>query len=102
MRFPRRRLGVISAIAIVVLMIITLVAAPANNKINSGSTYSRAPYGYGAWYAYMAKRGTPVQRWQKPFEDLANQTDAQGSVTLLRVTSWLTVDRSEFHRGGSR
>ncbi|NET66064.1 MAG: DUF4350 domain-containing protein [Moorea sp. SIO1G6] len=92
MKFPKRRLGVISAIAIVVLMMITLVAAPANNKINSGSTYSRAPYGYGAWYAYMAKRGTPVQRWQKPFEDLANQTDAQGSVTLLRVTSWLTVD----------
>ena len=77
------------AIAITAIIIITLLFAPANNKVNSGSTYNRAPDGYGAWYAFMSKRGTEVQRWQKPFEDFAKNQDAKPPTTLLRIYSKL-------------
>ena len=77
------------AIAITAITIVTLLFAPANNKINSGSTYNRAPDGYGAWYAFMSKRGTEVQRWQKPFEDFAKNQDAKLPTTLLRIYSKL-------------
>ena len=77
------------AIAITAITIVTLLFAPANNKVNSGSTYNRAPDGYGAWYAFMSKRGTEVQRWQKPFEDFAKNQDAKPPSTLLRIYSKL-------------
>lgn len=89
MRVSKRRLGVLSAIAIAVLILITLVAAPANNQLNSGSTYSRAPDGYGAWYTFMAERGTPLQRWQKPLSEFGDRQD----VTLLRVHSRLVPNQ---------
>ena len=94
MNFSRRRLWVFGAIAIGALILITLLAAPANNKLNSGSTYNRAPEGYGAWYAFMSERGTPVKRWQKPFEDLAKNKDIKSPVTLLRINSQLSLDKS--------
>jgi hypothetical protein len=90
MRLSTRRLWLFGAIAIGAIILITLLAAPANNKLNSGSTYSRSPDGYGAWYAFMSERGTPVQRWQKPFEDLANNKNAKLPITLLRVYKGLT------------
>ncbi|MEQ9621002.1 DUF4350 domain-containing protein [Coleofasciculus chthonoplastes] len=89
MNISKRRLGVLSAIAIAVMILITLVAAPANNKLNSGSTYSRAPDGYGAWYTFMAERGTPIQRWQKPLSEFEDRQD----VTLLRVHSRLVPNQ---------
>ncbi len=92
MSSSQRRLWLFGAIAIGALILLTLIAAPANNKLNSGSTYGRAPDGYGAWYAFMSERGTPVQRWQKPFEDLAKNQNAKGPITLLRVYSALTAN----------
>ncbi|HEY9635459.1 MAG TPA: DUF4350 domain-containing protein [Coleofasciculaceae cyanobacterium] len=89
MKFSKRRLWVFGAIAIGAIILITLLAAPANNKLNSGSTYNRAPEGYGAWYAFMSERGTPVNRWRKPFEELANNKKAKPPITLLRVNSGL-------------
>ncbi|MFP4413175.1 DUF4350 domain-containing protein [Coleofasciculus sp.] len=89
MKVSKRRLGVLSAIAIAVVILITLVAAPANNQLNSGSTYSRAPDGYGAWYTFMAERGTPIQRWQKPLSEFEDRQD----VTLLRVHSRLVPNQ---------
>ncbi|MBC7969854.1 MAG: DUF4350 domain-containing protein [Verrucomicrobia bacterium] len=35
-----------------------------------GSTYSRAPSGYGAWYASLQQQGIPAKRWQRPLEEL--------------------------------
>ncbi len=35
-----------------------------------GSSFSRAPDGYGAWYADLQKHGIPVRRWQRPLKDL--------------------------------
>ena len=87
MNLSNRRFWLLGAIVITAIIIITLVFAPANNKLNSGSTYNRAPDGYGAWYAFMSKRGTKVERWQKPVEDFAKNPDAKTSSTLLRVYS---------------
>jgi hypothetical protein len=78
MKLSNRRLWIFGAIAIGAIILITLLAAPANNQLNSGSTYNRAaPDGYGAWYAFMSERGTPIQRWRKPFEDLADDEEAE-------------------------
>jgi hypothetical protein len=73
------------AIAASVIILISLIAAPSNSKINIGSTYNRAPDGYGAWYAFMQQRHS-IQRWQKPFKELETQTRP---VTLLQVNSYL-------------
>lgn len=89
MNLSKNRFWLLGAIAVTALIIITLLFAPANNKINSGSTYNRGPDGYGAWYAFMSKRGTQVQRWQKPFEDFAKNQDAKPPSTLLRIYSKL-------------
>jgi hypothetical protein len=78
---------VVGSDRITAITIVTLLFAPANNKVNSGSTYNRAPDGYGAWYAFMSKRGTEVQPWQKPFEDVAKNQDAKPPSTLLRIYS---------------
>ena len=91
MNLSKRRLGLFGAIAIGVIILITLLAAPAHNTINSGSTYNRAPDGYGAWYAFMSERGTPIERWRKPFEDLADSEDINPPITLLRVYGTLTA-----------
>jgi len=89
MNLSKNRWWLLGAIAITAIIIVTLLFAPANNKVNSGSTYNRAPDGYGAWYAFMSKRGTEVQRWQKPFEDFAKNQDAKPPITLLRIYSKL-------------
>jgi hypothetical protein len=90
MNLSRRRLWLLGAIAIAAIIILTLFAAPVNNKLGSGSTYNRAPEGYGAWYAFMEKRGTPIKRWQKPFKNLAESEDIKPPTTLLRINSTLT------------
>jgi Domain of unknown function (DUF4350) len=81
------------AIALATLIIISLFAAP-GNRLQSGSTYSRSPSGYGAWYALMESRGITIQRWQKPLKSLFQPAEPktptietfnpdQGTATLL-------------------
>ena len=94
MKLSNRRLWLFGAIAIGAIVLLTVLAAPTSNKVSSGSTYSRSPDGYGAWYAFMSERGTPVKRWQKPFKDLADNQNAQPPITLLRVNISLTGDTS--------
>jgi hypothetical protein len=72
------------------LILLLLLWAPAQGNDRSGSTYSRDPSGYGAWYAYMEDRGTPVQRWRKSPEawetyaqDYQQQNDRP--CTLLQI-----------------
>ena len=57
-----------AAIGLLALVLLSLFAAP--RTASSGSTYGRAPDGYGAWYAYMQQQGAPIQRWRKPFSQL--------------------------------
>lgn len=92
-----------AAIAAAAIILLTLFAAPTTGKLNSGSTYSRAPNGYGAWYAFMEKRGTPVKRWQKPFDQFPK---SRYPMTLLRVNSglgreWLYDGERKWVEGGN-
>lgn len=58
------------------LAIALFLAAPASNRLNSGSTWSYDPDGYAAWYDYQAAQNRPVQRWQRPIEDLLDSLDS--------------------------
>lgn len=86
------RLWWLGGIVIAAIAILTLIAAPNTSYINNGSTYNRAPDGYGAWFAYMQKQGVKIERWQKPFEEIK----AKSSVTLLRVNSQITPSELDF------
>ena len=79
MKLSRRKiLGI--AIAIVVSILLIFFSAP-NTSLHPGSTYSRAPHGYGAWYAYMLNRKVPIQRWEKPLKSFLSENKG----TLLRI-----------------
>ncbi len=64
----RRRSWLWAFLLIPLFMVIIFVSlrAPAMQ----GSTYSRAPNGYGAWYASLQQQGITVKRWQRPLEEL--------------------------------
>lgn len=67
------------AIGLATLLILTLSIAPfPNNVLRAGSSYSRAPDGYGAWYHQMQTR-VCIGRWHRPLADLT------GSGTLIQV-----------------
>jgi hypothetical protein len=80
-----QRIAWLGAIALVVIILLTTIAAP-NTQITSGSTYNRSPDGYGAWYAFMQDQNISIQRWQKPFSDLPT---TKNPITLLQVNSTL-------------
>ena len=65
----RQRKWIWLGIAIAVITVLTLIAAPSNSgrKNDAGSTYSRNPDGYGAWYEYMSQKEVAIERWRKPF-----------------------------------
>ena len=82
-----RRVWLLVGLLVAVLIVVSLVAAPASNKLLQGSTYSRFPSGYGAWYAYMQQRSAVIQRWQKPLEQLQEQTEGEEApATLIRIS----------------
>lgn len=71
-------------------LLFSFVFAPRAENLQQGSTYSRAPSGYGAWYAEMQRQGTPIQRWQKPLDLLSSSAPAKGSdfnrpIVLLQI-----------------
>lgn len=68
-RFRNRWIWVVG-IALLVISLLTVLAAPRSDRVQQGSTYGRGPGGYGAWYAYMQAQQYPIQRWQRPLEDL--------------------------------
>lgn len=98
MQLSRRQI-IILAIALLSLVLLTLFLAPSSGNVRQyGSTYSRVPQGYGAWYAFMEKRGTPLQRWQRPLSDLydtsptksisqkSSATIPKSSITMIRIS----------------
>lgn len=72
-------LGILAVLAMIMLAI-----APLNGPITKGSTFSRAPDGYGAWYAYMEAQGIEIQRWQRP-PDALRELASDTPTTLLQV-----------------
>jgi hypothetical protein len=98
-----RRQTTFLAIVLATLILLTLFLAPSSGNLRQrGSTYSRAPDGYGAWYALMEQRGTPVNRWQQPLEALLNPSGPvaqryatpetsllSGALTLVRISNGL-------------
>jgi Domain of unknown function (DUF4350) len=83
-----KRGWLIAAIALFTILLLTLFSASTGSPTSRGSSYSSAPDGYGAWYAFMQKRGVNIQRWQRPIQDLSNATPTPA--TLLQVLSRLT------------
>jgi hypothetical protein len=94
--FNRRRSWLFSLIFVVAIAILTILTTPTQDVKNHGSTYSRTPQGYGAWYAYMQGQGTPIRRLQKPVKLLINEESSPS--TLIRVMPQLiwkeTIDTS--------
>ncbi len=102
MQLTRRQTAFL-AIALAALILLTLFLAPSSGNLRQrGSTYSLAPDGYGAWYALMEQRGTPVNRWQQPLEALLNPSGPvaqryatpetsllSGALTLVRISNGL-------------
>lgn len=76
----------IGSLALVALLLLTLFAAPRSALLQQGSTYSRAPSGYGAWYAYMEQQKLPIQRWQRPLNQLLKPSEATPSIKEITWT----------------
>ncbi|AGY57902.1 DUF4350 domain-containing protein [Gloeobacter kilaueensis] len=68
------------ALAGAIVLLVALLA-PADDRSLVGSTYSRMPGGYAAWYAFLTREKIPAQRWQLPFERLP-----LAAHTLVQVT----------------
>lgn len=83
----RQRKWLLIGIAIAIVALLTLIAAPnsSGRKNDSGSTYGRNADGYGAWYEYMSQREIPIKRWRKPASQLIK--DNIQDVTLIQILS---------------
>ncbi|NJL56606.1 DUF4350 domain-containing protein [bacterium] len=81
----------IGLFAMTILVLLSLVIPPLSNPITRGSTFSRSPDGYGAWYAYMQQQGVQIQRWQRPPEVLW-EAEASEPMTLLQVMPELVIE----------
>ena len=53
------------ALTTIALILLTLINAPSSPQ-SIGSSYSKTPEGYGAWYEYMKKNGATIDRLRKP------------------------------------
>jgi hypothetical protein len=75
--------------AVVAIVLVTVVSAMGGDIRQAGSSYSKAPDGYGAWYQMMVDRGIEIRRWEKTFDRLTKSTADSTGTTLLRVNSQL-------------
>lgn len=83
MKFSGRQI-LLGLLALGALMLLTILAAPSGEaQYLGGSTFGRAPNGYGAWYAKMERQGATVQRWQQSLQTFLDSI--QPPATLLRV-----------------
>ena len=100
------RLAWFGGIVIIAIVILTLFSAPSANKIRQGSTYSRSPDGYGAWYAYMQQQGINIQRWQKPFAQLKQNKVNQAKQKSFKVRKFevrkFKVRRFKFRKSNTK
>jgi hypothetical protein len=81
------------AIVTAALLLFTLLTAP-NNPQSDGSSYSRSPEGYGAWYAEVERSGQDIERWRKPIAEIYNvgkKTKKSPRTTFIRITAQPTL-----------
>jgi hypothetical protein len=87
LQFLRRYWQVLATvIAIIILLIV--VSGPRGNERLAGSTYSKQPSGYGAWYQMMVDRSTPIERWRKSSKEL--MTKYSTNTTWLQINPAIT------------
>jgi Domain of unknown function (DUF4350) len=79
-RSPRRN-WIVGAIVLGTIILLTLAMAPGAKNL-AGSTFGRGPDGYGAWYTFMEKQGTPLERWKRPLKELFSQSQ---QATVLQI-----------------
>lgn len=74
------------AIVVMGLLLVTVISAP-NSPQSIGSTYSKSPEGYGAWYAYMEAKGEKVERLRQPIDQsfLNDYNNDKGNTTILQI-----------------
>ncbi len=84
--FSRRKLWLIGIVVLGIIILLTVFVAPNKSTTSSGSTYSRNPSGYGAWYSFMENKGVDIERWQKPTSRLF-ELDSNIPATLLQINS---------------
>lgn len=100
----RQRPWLLGALAIAALLLLTLGLAPGGANLQ-GSTYSRTPSGYGAWYAQMRQDcSVDIRRWQRSLDDLPGfyreePEQPPQAITLLRfygefVQPWALQSRT--------
>jgi hypothetical protein len=92
MKSQNRRWWILG-IVLVTLVILSIVFPP-QPYLLQGSTYSRAPSGYGAWYAFMQAEGIPVQRWQRPLDQLGEISEGQTVSTAAAIDKPITLIRA--------
>lgn len=104
----KNRWVILGAIALISLIVLTVIAAPSTTQ-QSGSSFSRAPDGYGAWYAYLQQKGIQVERWERPYSELDRELQkrslAPETVTLVQVTTnsfALLLNEEKWLQQGSR
>jgi hypothetical protein len=71
-------------------LLLSVAIAPAQVPLYSGSTYTRGPEGYGAWYAWAQDEGMALQRWQRPAADFPAAHSASPGQTFLQIYPSIT------------
>lgn len=104
-----RKQWIVAGIVLLVLVCLSLVVAPQRSNLPQGSTYSRAPGGYGAWYAAMQQQGVEIQRWQKPLDELVQPASkhpktvpiahSEPPISGTQITSPITLLRIDSGQG---
>jgi len=78
------------ALTSIALILLTLINAPSSPQ-NTGSSYSKTPEGYGAWYEYMEKNGATIDRLRKP-----NNAEFFNANTKNTTFIQIAVDNNSF------
>ncbi len=91
MNISRNKWWILVFILITATILLTLFAAPSNNKLLAGSTFGKNPNGYGAWYQYMLDKEVAIERWQKPFSELK---PTNNKISYLKI---LPPQRRQFY-----
>jgi Domain of unknown function (DUF4350) len=85
-------------LAVVALVLFTVVSATGGDPRQTGSSYSIAPNGYGAWYQMMVDRGVQISRSKQDFAQIVENSANDTGTTLLQVNSkveQLQIDREQ-------